>query len=364
MNGVLTHPPLALPSCAHGPQVYARAALPGGGGGGALAVVNGTWAGFLRQLGRPRHRAGDAQPQHVESLIDQPLMRQVVAELSVREAGKPARAWTVVPGSAVGGLHFYDERARAAHPETPSGLAAACALRDARACTAVAAERSRTPFLAQVVMPRGGGSDGSAGRHGASPAQTNARAERIALAPDWLFGRGCLVHVRSPLTLLQAANAAAQPSATQCVMPPTGPRLAQSAPGPPGVLVATHFVYSMALKRKRSFKAFAWDGADGRNRTAYPPGGSCWRRSQKGILFSHTFFAQTAHKAVLCAMPGGDGPECACCAPVHALDGAAFRPPADQALRMETTSGVPVRWSSARAAKLAQGCGDYQMFWD
>ena len=39
------------------------------------------------------------------------------------------------------------------------------------------------------------------------------------------------------------------------------------APGPAaGFLVATHFVYSMALKRKRTFRAFAWDDAHGANR--------------------------------------------------------------------------------------------------
>ena len=32
-------------------------------------------------------------------------------------------------------------------------------------------------------------------------------AERVALAPDWLFGRGCLKAVREPLKLMRAAGA-------------------------------------------------------------------------------------------------------------------------------------------------------------
>ena len=144
---------------------------------------------------------------------------------------------------------------------------------------------------------------------------------------------------------------------------------AQPAPGPAaGMLVATHFVYSMALKRKRSFRAFGWDYADGRNRTRYPPGEACWRRSSKAMLFSHTFFAQTerAYKAVLCAMPSGDAPECSCCVGLRSLDA---RPELGQqagrgGVRMETTGGIAMRWNSGRATKLAQGCLDYQMFWD
>ena len=259
-------------------------------------------------------------------------MRDVLNELSVAHQRKPKGRWLLVDG---GSADVY------------GGGDASCALADAGKCAAVRATRATTPFLAQRVQVRGG-----------------AAAESVALAPDWLFGRGCLVHVRAPLALLRAADATPRPGQTRCTMPPSGARQAQPAPGAPGLLVATHFVYSMALKRKRSFRAFGWDSADGRNRTSYPIGSSCWRRSAKGILFSHTFFAQTAHKAVLCAMPGGDGPECACCTTLRALDGDAFHPPKDQALRMETTGGVTLRWNAARAAKLGQGCTDYQMFWD
>ena len=135
-----------------------------------------------------------------------------------------------------------------------------------------------------------------------------------------------------------------------------------------GLLVATHFVYSMALKRKRTFRAFAWDSAaDGmeehRNRTTFPDG-ECWHRSRKAILFSHTFFAQTTEaKAVLCAMPAGDQPECSCCANLRTLE-AAGQPPANARLGMEATSGSSMRWNSFRALKMQQGCADYQLFWD
>ena len=330
--------------------VYVRAPAPGGGGGGALAVINGTWSRFLDQLSRRPHQTGalSAQPQHVESLIDQPLMRAVVSELSVPERAsdaptdsphvrglnKPRHQWTVVPGS---GEEVY---AGAGH-----GLSAACALGAPRACARVAAERARTPFLAQLVAPRTG------------------RAERIALAPDWFFGRGCLVTVRSPLELLRHVSPGRPPDQTQCMLPPSGGRRVPPAPGPAaGMLVATHFVYSMALKRQRAFRAFGWDVADARNRTSYEPGEGCWRRSAKAVLFSHTFFAQTTEaKAVLCAMPGSDLPACSCCVELRSLgDAGSTR----NRLEMESTSGHVMRWNHQRATKLVQGCTDYQAFWD
>eukprot|EP00966_Prymnesium_polylepis_P025185 580902-Prymnesium_polylepis.1 len=43
--------------------------------------------------------------------------------------------------------------------------------------------------------------------------------ERIALAPDWLFGRGCLTHVRKPLAVLRVAAPGAA-RATTCELPP------------------------------------------------------------------------------------------------------------------------------------------------
>ena len=120
--------------------------------------------------------------------------------------------------------------------------------------------------------------------------------ERVALAPDWLFGRGCLTHVRAPENLLAAAGADA--GGASCRAPERTPGLATLAPGPSaGMLVATHFVYSMALKRKRAFRAFGWDFGDGRNRSttaAYNgAAGSCWKRNDRAILLGHTFFTQT-----------------------------------------------------------------------
>ena len=343
-------PPIASCGVYHGTSllniglVYARAVRPGGGG--ALAVINGTWARFLDQIGKPRPTVGNgaaAQPQHVETLIAQPLMRAIVGELSVSEPGKPARSWTAVPGDAADVYPADIANGGAA------GAARACALRDPTACARVHAERAKTPFLAQLVNRR------------ASP---HLRPERIALAPDWLFGRGCLLHVRAPLTLLRHIEPMTPISQTRCEVAPTRALQAQPAPGPAaGFLVATHFVYSMALKRKRSFRAFGWDAAGQQNRTHLPPGDSCWKRSSKAILFSHTFFAQTdAYKAVLCAMPGGNGPECVCCVGLKSLD--AKPSSASDTMRMETTGGATLRWSQARATKLAQGCTDYQMFWD
>jgi hypothetical protein len=171
--------------------------------------------------------------------------------------------------------------------------------------------------------------------------------------------------VRSPLSMLDHLEPTKPLAQTHCTMPPSEIGRSQPAPGPAaGLLVATHFVYSMALKRKRSFRAFAWDAADGggRNRTAYPAGRACWRRSQKALLFSHTFLAQTQSKAVICAMPSGDGPECACCVGLKSLE---VKPAtASGAMHMESTSGQRQGWNAMRASRLAQGCNEYQAFWD
>ena len=341
------------------------------GGRGALAVINGTWARFLEQIGKPRPTIGSgaaAQPQHVESLIDQPLMRAIVGDLSAAEPGKPTRQWTVVPGSAAA---VYDGLG-ASHP---AAAVASCALRDAAACARVQSERSQTAFLAQLVRPRRPGSRArqQQQQQQEEEQEEEERPDRIALAPDWLFGRGCLLTVRNPLALLASTLQTTAPiSQTRCELPPAGGRLAQPAPGPAaGLLVATHFVYSMALKRKRTFRAFAWDAVPaGVNRTWYPPGEACWRRSKRAMLFSHTFMAQTGRefKAVLCSLPRGDGPECACCVGVTSVEGQAAarqqQHSSSLASSMETTGGYAMRWNAARASKLAAGCNDYQMFWD
>ena len=82
------------------------------------------------------------------------------------------------------------------------------------------------------------------------------KTELVALAPDWLFGRGCLTQIRAPLELLRLARTPAQADGG-CRPPPTTAGRVPLAPGPSsGILVATHFVYSMALKRKRAFRAF------------------------------------------------------------------------------------------------------------
>ena len=310
--------------------VWARSTSPGGGG--VLAVINGTFARFAQTLGEPRTRAGQAAPQHVETLIDQPLMRRLVEQLSVGEPGKPSRAWSIVPGGAAG-----------IYPRGAEGTAS----------PTVVAERTKTAFLAQVVVPPG--------------RRAGKRPERIALAPDWLFGRGCLVHVRAPLTLLKRLTTTVPVDETRCTVPPPASTMhAQPAPGPAaGLLVATHFVYSMALKRKRSFRAFGWDYGDARNRTRYPDGAACWRRSAKAMLFSHTFFAQLdAFKAVLCALPSGEAPECSCCAGLQWEAARWADGGAGGTAVMETTGGMSTRWNVMRATKLAEGCTDYQAFWD
>jgi len=297
-------------------------------GGGAFAVLNGTWARFLKLLGgppfRPAHLRGAVETQ---ALIDQPLMRTMVDELAVAEPalGKGTRQWLVVPGSAA--------------PVYVEGRT--CALLSDRACAEVAVTRRLADFAYQVVEP-------------ARPHAGVSVAEKVALAPDWFFGRGCLTHVRSPQALLEAVRPRASKSA-MCEMPPTGERQAMPAPASAkGILVATHFVYSMALKRKRTFQAFAWDSSRS-NRTEYSAG-TCWARSKKGILFGHTFFTQMENKVILCAMPGTDTAECSCCAGLSSL-----RKVQQAALKAETTSG---REQGSRHVPQLEGCDDYQAFWD
>ena len=296
------------------------------GSGGAFAVINGTWARFLQKLSGPF--AGD-----VQALIDQPLMRNLADELSVADPGlgKRDRRWVAM---SCGAAPIY-------------GGADTCALQERGACAAVAAERSKTAFVVQAVQPPKAA--GGALR----------TTERLALAPDWLFGRGCLTHVRHPAALMRAARGAAAKEASTCTLPPGSGRLAMPAPGPAaGLLVATHFVYSMALKRKRTFRAFAWDAAS-HNRTTYATG-SCWDRAQKGVVFGHTFFAQTEAKSVLCAMPSGQDSECACCAGMPSLK--EMQDKGSSSLELETTSGTKIR--SKKHMAMLEGCSDYQSFWD
>ncbi|KAL3928961.1 MAG: hypothetical protein SGPRY_002167 [Prymnesium sp.] len=200
--------------------------IKGGVEGGAYAVINGTWAKFYEKLSgppyKPAHVLGPADPA---ALIDQELMRRVVDELAVSESNKPRHLWSIVPGTAAA---IYAEEG------------ASCPLNSDADCTRVRVERSRTAFLATVVRPR----------H-PTIGDRAARLERVALAPDWLFGRGCLTHVRKPVDILHSAMPGAERSTT-CQMAPSQPGRAMGAPGPSaGMLVATHFVYSMALKRKR-----------------------------------------------------------------------------------------------------------------
>jgi len=303
-------------------------------GGGVYAVINGTWARFLERLSgppsKPAHLRGKVDSQ---ALIDQPFMRSVVNDLAVSDSrfspAKPAGSWAVLPGTA-GDTYGPDST---------------CALGSAASCAQVAAERRKTAFLVQSVRPN-------------RPQGVPARVERVALAPDWLFGRGCLTHLRAPMELLRQAHSPAAGQAS-CTTPPTSVGHVPLAPGPAaGLLVATHFVYSMALKRKRAFKAFGWDLGDERNRSM-AAGQSCFSRSNLAMLFGHTFFDQTAAtKSVLCSLPEGDAPACSCCAGLDTMQGA----PSPSGYRLETTGGSA--FNSPGHFKALEGCNDYQLFWD
>lgn len=304
-------------------------------GGGAFAVINQTWARFLEKLSgppfKPPHLHGQVESQ---ALIDQPFMRSVVNDLAVADRRfhpfKPAHQWAAIPGTA--GETYV--------------AGSSCALGDVGLCARVASERHKTAFLVQSVRPP------------STHARSERRDELVALAPDWLFGRGCLTHLRGPLALLRLAGSTA-PSNARCQPPPALQGRAPLAPGPAaGILVATHFVYSMALKRKRAFRAFGWDLADKRNRSM-DEDGECFKRSSLSMIFGHTFFDQTdATKSVVCAMPVGDGPACSCCAgvgPMQSLAGGR----GSRGFRLETTSGST--FSSPTHFQTLEGCNDYQV---
>lgn len=171
-------------------------------GGGVHAVINGTWVRFLHRLGeppsRPAHLRGAVDTQQ---LIDQPFMREVTASLSVADDAvvprKPPQMWATIPGDA--GEVYSKEHS--------------CALRDAGLCEQVRRERRRTAFLSQLVIPK------------SSATGSKRVAERIALAPDWLFGRGCLTHVKWPAEFLKMVRPGSEQSTT-CVRPP-GPTQAR-----------------------------------------------------------------------------------------------------------------------------------------
>jgi len=163
--------------------------------------------------------------------------------------------------------------------------------------------------------------------------------------------------MRAPLEFLKLARPDHGDAAT-CRAQPTLLGQAQLAPGPAaGLLVATHFVYSMALKRKRAFRAFGWDLADTRNRSI--DSGHCFQRGERAMLFGHTFFDQLQQtKSILCSLPPRDDPACSCCAGVgsaQALEGKG-------GYRFESTAG----WATGGRGliKAIEGCNDYQMFWD
>ncbi|KAL1527736.1 hypothetical protein AB1Y20_009121 [Prymnesium parvum] len=306
-------------------------------GGGVHAVINGTWARFVERLGsapsRPAHLRGAVDTQQ---LIDQPFMREVANSLAIADDAvvprKPPSMWATIPGSAA---EVY-------------GGGATCALREEGLCARVREERRKTAFLAQLVRPR-------------RPRDGRAVAERIALAPDWLFGRGCLTHMRRPAEFLRLVSPGSEASTT-CLSQPTRLGEAPLAPGPAaGLLVATHFVYSMALKRKRAFRAFGWDLADQRNRTV--SSGACFHRSDRGMLFGHTFFDQLKQtKSILCSLPPNDEPACSCCAGIGSAVKHDGRYGRGAEYRFESTGGSFTGGPSMM--RNLEGCNDYQMFWD
>ena len=335
-------------------------------GGGVYAVINGTWARFVTSLNgqpyRPAHLNGKVETQ---ALIDQPFMRSVVNDLAVPDAQsfeprKSQNDWAIVPGLA-------GQTYAAGHE---------CALADPVLCARIAVERRKTAFLVQSVRPQ-------LGRDGTAPSLgPHLKTERVALAPDWLFGRGCLTHLRAPRELfLQARSgggggggggsssfSGGTSGAPQCREAPTALGSAPLAPGPAaGLLVATHFVYSMALKRKRAFRAFGWDLGDKRNRTATAPaagaaGAGCLDTSSRGILFGHTFFDQTdGLKSIVCASPPDEqAPSCSCCT---GLDSMVTRA-GGRGYRLETTGGSTGGFNPRSHFQALEGCNDYQLFWD
>ena len=303
-------------------------------GGGVFASINGTWELFLKTLTsepvRPPHLGGKVDSQR---LIDQPFMRAAVNDLAVADsATKPPklkRQWVVL---TTNGKSEYPDECGVDVPFE------ACKRAPARASKL----RATSAFPVQLVQPRDG----------------IGKTERVALAPDWLFGRGCLTHVEKPAQLLERARPGLrgewEPKCARAAVAP--------APGPAaGILVATHFVYSMAQKRTNAFRAFAWDLADdAHNRST--PNADCFTTAKRGILFGHTFFPQLHRsKSVLCALPDDDMSfSCNCCLGLPSLVEKETRHELPNSLQ---TTGGNLKVIPTHFANL-EGCRDYQMFWD
>ena len=142
--------------------------------------------------------------------------------------------------------------------------------------------------------------------------------QRVALAPDWLFGRGCLTQARD-------VHAGA---------PRSSSLLAE--------LVGVHFVYAASVKRLRFFDAVGWTSPN----RSYPACSMRHRFEGHTLLMSHTFADESPTPTTLACGIG------ACCATIGRIESARF----------ETTDGVPT--SHPDHAQQLEGCNDYQLFFD
>ena len=228
----------------------------GGVGGGAHAVINGTWASFREKLSGPPYRPPNLRGAAGRTLIDQELMRRVVDRLAVAEPGRPRHRWA-----------DRDRRRRCT-------MARRVRARP-RPAVRVRLERQRTAFLA-------GGEAGAADAWRSPTTMGASHWRRSALWPR-------LPHPRaSPLA---AAAGAAGAGATSCGCRPRR-AVGRWAPRPRGGDARRD---ALCLLDGAQAQARVWRVRVGPQRESpHPPTPAPAGSGQKSILFGHTFFGQLA----------------------------------------------------------------------
>eukprot|EP00756_Hemistasia_phaeocysticola_P014212 Hpha_TRINITY_DN15328_c4_g8::TRINITY_DN15328_c4_g8_i1::g.88187::m.88187 len=210
-----------------------------GGAGGALRVVNDTWAMLLRRLNNPPPNP------HPDMLIDQPYFREAVGRWGggVWNVMLPDGGKAYAPGKCPHGIH----------------------------CSGVGEARSMAPFVVGTLQ----GTSGS---------------DRFAGLPDWFVGRACAVDLGGAHPAVQGLEASCARDGSNA----SGVGVGVPHYGALGrAIVAVHMVYATAPKRKRVFRALGWwrgndkakrEGECGASAASWPQAGSDM------VAIGHTFF--------------------------------------------------------------------------
>ena len=193
-------------------------------------------------------------------------------------------------------------------------------------CEQVVTARSRSAFLWNAV-----------------------RSARVALAPDWMFGRGCVTRTRVGASFLERRM-------RQLDGVNDGGRLRIDATGRAtkrknarrvsnesvrsmwSFVVATHFVYSKAQKRLDAFDALGWSKGGG----VWRPSDRCRPAASQALVVGHTLFGLGGFdlKTTVCVSSQEDDRKCC--------------------------RAMPAVFQRSRVSRLrhVEGCSDYQELWD